>query len=175
MVAARPVPAEPLRDSLFAESTRVTMGDVDAAGILYFAAPYRWLEHAFTGWLNQVGHSLSAQLREGFGCPCVTSATWYGLPLMLDDEIELRLLPSTVGRTSFSVTMEAARAVSGAVAIRSTAWHVWSSLDGPLEARVVTPLPMPEWLRRELAEAPLTHPVQTDEEARLPDDPDHHH
>jgi hypothetical protein len=30
------------------------MGDVDAAGILYSAAPYRWMEELFTGWLKGV-------------------------------------------------------------------------------------------------------------------------
>ena len=159
--ASDPVSTESSRDSLFASRRRVIMGDVDAAGILYFAAPYRWLEEAFTGWLKQVGHPLGASLREGSGCPCVTSATSYSVPLVLDDEIDLSLRASSIGTTSFSVTVEAVRPSDGAVAVRSTAWHVWSQFDGQAEVPVVVPVPLPDWLRKELAEAPLTHPVQT--------------
>lgn len=75
---------------------RVAMGDVDAAGILYFAAPYRWLEELFTGWLKDAGHPVSAMLRSQVACPCVASAATYLAPLSLDDEITLTLQPSSV-------------------------------------------------------------------------------
>lgn len=146
---------------LLTTAKRVAMGDVDAAGILYFAAPYRWLEESFTGWLQQLGRPLSQILRTGAGCPCVTSATSYDVPLVLDDELELTLRPSSAGTSSFSVTVEVTRRRDGVVAVRSTAWHVWSQFDGHGDPPVVLPAPMPGWLREALAAVPLTSPVRT--------------
>ncbi len=137
------------------------MADVDAAGILYFAAPYRWLEDAFTGWLSAIGHPLGGLLRSGSGCPCITSATSYGVPLVLDDEIAVCLRPSSLGRTSFSITTEVTRLRDGAVAVRSTAWHVWSDFDGSADPPVVRPTSVPGWLREAFAETTWTTPVAT--------------
>jgi YbgC/YbaW family acyl-CoA thioester hydrolase len=154
-VSAGPTP------SLLITQKRVAMADVDAAGILYFAAPYRWLEESFTGWLKALGHPLSSILRSGQGCPCVTSATSYAVPLVLDDDIELTLRPSSVGSTSFSITVEAIRPSDAALALRSTAWHVWSEFDGHTQSPVVAPSPLPDWLREGLSSAPSTSPVRT--------------
>ena len=137
------------------------MADVDAAGILYFAAPYRWLEEAFTAWLKAIGHPLNGLLRAGWGCPCVTSATSYGVPLVLDDEISVSLRPSSLGRTSFSLTSEATRLRDGAVAVRSTGWHVWSTFDGRVDPPVVAPTPVPGWMREAFAVTGWTLPVAT--------------
>jgi acyl-CoA thioesterase FadM len=82
---------------------RLAMGDVDAAGILYFAAPYRWHEELFSSWFATIGHPVSGMLRAGTGCPCVDSSASYAVPLTLDDEIELHLRPSAAGRTSFAL------------------------------------------------------------------------
>jgi acyl-CoA thioesterase FadM len=147
--------------SLLTTRRHVPMADVDAAGILYFGAPYRWLEEAFTGWLNGLGRPLSGLIRSGWGCPCVTSATLYGVPLVLDDEISVSLRPSSLGRTSFSLTTEATRLRDGAVAVRSTGWHVWSEFDGRADPPVVQPTPVPDWLSEAFAATTWTLPVTT--------------
>lgn len=150
-----------LADSLASISRRISMGDVDAAGILYFAAPYPWLEDAFTGWLKQCGHPLSSLLSNGFGCPCVTSATSYHVPLVLDDELSVSLNASSIGRTSFSITIEARRVGDQTVAVRSTAWHVWSEFDGYAVPPAIRPATLPKWLDNALRAARLVAPVQT--------------
>ena len=137
------------------------MADVDAAGILYFGAPYRWLEESLTAWLNVLGRPLSGFLRSGSGCPCVTSATSYSVPLVLDDEISVSLRPSGLGRTSFALTTEATRLRDGAMAVRSTAWHVWSTFDGRSDPPVIVPAPAPDWLRTAFAATAWTPPVTT--------------
>jgi len=147
--------------SLLTTERRVALSEVDAAGILYFAAPYRWLEESFTGWLKDIGRPLSVLLRQGSGCPCVTSAASYGVPLVLDDEISVSLRASSVGTTSFSVTMEATRLPDGPLAVRASGWHVWSRFDGRGETPTVAPEPLPDWLRTALSVAPPTSPVQT--------------
>ena len=120
------------------------MGDVDAARILYFAAPYRWLEELFTGWCKSVGQPIGGLLRAGTGCPCVASAAQYSAPLAVDDEIALALYPSAIGETSFAIA-----------AVKASSWHAWSRIGGG----TMRPLPLPAWLRQGLAAAPLTDPV----------------
>lgn len=147
----------PAADCLAVTGRRVAMGDVDAAGILYFAAPYRWMEELFTGWLKGIGHPVSSMLRSGLACPCVASAATYPAPLSLDDEITLTLRPSSIGTTSFSVTAEAQRVVDGVVAVRASGWHVWASFEGP-DRPDITPRALPEWLQSELASYELVQP-----------------
>ncbi|WP_093356460.1 acyl-CoA thioesterase [Pseudonocardia ammonioxydans] len=144
-------------DSLAATRRRVAMGDVDAARILYFAAPYRWMEELFTGWLKDVGHPVSAMLRNGVACPCVASAATYPAPLSLDDEFTLTLRPSGIGTTSFSVTAEARRVADGVVAVRATGWHVWASFGGG-DRPDIARRELPEWLRSELVSRELVEP-----------------
>ena len=42
--------------SLYRDRILVTMADVDAAGIIYFASPLRWAEKLFTTWAHEMGH-----------------------------------------------------------------------------------------------------------------------
>ncbi|NMI00195.1 acyl-CoA thioesterase [Pseudonocardia acidicola] len=147
---------------------RVAMGDVDAAGILYFAAPYRWLEELFTGWLKDAGHPVSAMLRSQVACPCVASAATYLAPLSLDDEITLTLQPSSIGTTSFAVTAEARRVDDGAVAVRATGWHVWAAFDGPDHPNI-SPQVLPGWLQSELTSIELTQPCISERSRVSPD------
>jgi acyl-CoA thioester hydrolase len=79
----------PLRTERF----RVTMGDTDAAQIIYFGAPVRWAERLFTGYLAEIGLPTSAVLASGRGLPAVDLHVTYRQPLRLDDEVcgELRV------------------------------------------------------------------------------------
>lgn len=144
-------------DCLARTHRRVAMGDVDAAGILYFAAPYRWLEELFTGWLNDIGHPVSAMLRDGVACPCVASAANYLVPLCLDDQITITLHPSSIGTTSFAVTAEARRVVDDVVAVRATGWHVFTRFGGAGHPNL-SPEELPTSLQAELSSYGIEEP-----------------
>jgi acyl-CoA thioesterase FadM len=137
----------------------VAMGDVDAAGILYFAAPYRWHEELLTGWWKTIGHPLSDMLRSDHGCPSVSSVARYSRPLTVDDEIALALYPSRIGRTSFAVTTVVTQVDDGAVAVDASSWHVWTKFGDPRVPGGIQSRPLPDWLRTGLAAAPLTEPA----------------
>lgn len=134
------------------------MGDVDAAGVLYFPTPYRWLEELFSGWLRNLGHPLSELLRGEAACPCVASAATYPAPATLDEELELELLPTSIGRSSFGVAMVARRARDATTVVHAGSWHVWSALGGDGATRTITPRPLPDWLRAALDAATLREP-----------------
>jgi 4-hydroxybenzoyl-CoA thioesterase len=135
---------------LASEVYRVRMADVDAAGVLYYASPYRWLEGLFTGWLAEAGHPVSGLLAVGFGLPCVTSSAHYSKPLRLDDHVTLRLLVDRVGKTSVTVRMEG-RVTTGELAVEATMTNVCSEVD---ESGHMTKTPVPGWLRALLVPAP---------------------
>lgn len=133
---------------------RLAMGDVDAAGILYFAAPYRWHEELFSSWFATIGHPVSGMLRAGTGCPCVGSSASYAVPLTLDDEIELHLRPSAAGRTSFALTTTVYRVADRVSAVSATSQHVWSVFPAGSPATALRSAPLPGWLRDAVSDAP---------------------
>jgi acyl-CoA thioesterase FadM len=121
---------------------RVTMADVDAAAILYFATPYRWQELLFTGWMHAIGHPVSGLLGSGRGCPAVQSSCRYLRPLRLDDFVHCELACEETGGESFEVGMRGYDESSGELAVQTATRHVWVE-DG-------ASAPLPDWLRERL-------------------------
>jgi acyl-CoA thioesterase FadM len=134
------------------------MGDVDAAGILYFPAAYRWQEELFTGWLKDTGHAISEMLEGDAACPCVASAATYPAPIAVDDELWLSLHPTRIGTTSFGIAATARRIDDGTPVLHVGSWHVWSTFAGTGRSRSLTSAPLPEWLRNALESTPTIDP-----------------
>jgi 4-hydroxybenzoyl-CoA thioesterase len=131
------------------ELYRVRMADVDAASVLYYASPYRWLEGLFTGWMAETGHPVSGLLAAGVGLPCVASSARYHKPLRLDDRVTLELLVDRVGKTSVGLHMEG-RIATGELVVEATMIMVSSEVD---ESGDITKTPIPAWFRALLAPA----------------------
>ena len=139
-----------MKTLLRVESIRVTMADVDAAAVLYFTTPFRWQESLFTGWLQELGHPVSALLAAGHGCPAVQTRAEFLEPRGLDDRARCELHCVDVGRSSFEVSLTAISERTGRPAARTHTRQVYSErqADG-----VVRSAPMPEWLRAALTGA----------------------
>ena len=131
---------------LATQTRRVVMADVDGAGILYYATPYRWAEEMFTGWLHELGHPVSDVLAAGQGCPAVSSCASYARALSLDMVVECTLAPDHLGTTSFGVRMRVMVADSSRPAVEVANRHVWGRM-GPAGFE---PGPVPDWLRERL-------------------------
>jgi acyl-CoA thioesterase FadM len=129
------------------------MGDVDAARIIYFAAPQHWQEAVFTGWLAALGRPLSALLDEGCAVPVVSCTTDFLVPLVLDDRIRLELWTQHVGRTSFGVRCDVTRPRDGLLCVRLTTRHVWARMGGAGDEERVRAQDLPGWLRAALEQA----------------------
>jgi YbgC/YbaW family acyl-CoA thioester hydrolase len=146
---------------LYADRFLVTMADVDAAGIIYFATPLRWAEKLYTHWIHGLGHPHRQLFSEGIATPAVNVTADYRSHLSLDDEIRLELTAARIGTTSFTLRLEAfveeyggptprLRDAPAAVDVRTT--HVFSRYTHPSydhDARTVKQ-PLPEWLRSAL-------------------------
>jgi acyl-CoA thioester hydrolase len=133
---------------LWRDNYRLTMGDVDAAGIVHYVNPYRWRDTAYTGWLLSIGRPLSGLLAAGTVTPCVMSTAQYLRPLRLDDVVALTLVVERVGRTSFDLRMDAFGS-NEELAVQVRTRNVWTvrSADG-----LMSPVALPAWLREALAE-----------------------
>lgn len=135
---------------------RVTMADVDGAGIIYYASPLRWAEVLFGDWLEQLGHPISAMLAAGEATPAVDVRVRYRSLLSLDDHCRLELSTERVGRTSFSVRCDVRGPGDGQVAVDTVVTHAYVSYTHPgsgggAGARTQ---PLPPWLRKALQEGP---------------------
>ena len=127
------------------------MADTDAAGLIYFASPYRWAEEMFTGWLHQLGHPISRMLADGTATPAVATRSRYSSPLTMDDAVELELRTRHVGGSSFSVDCEVRRQPDGALAASVTVCHMYGELrPSPDGRRTFRPRPVPLWLQEAL-------------------------
>ena len=138
---------------------RVTMADVDAAGILYYASPLRWAEMLLGDWLERSGHSLSSMFAVGEATPAVGLTVRYRSPLSLDDHCALRLSVTRVGKTSFTVRCAVWGTRDGqgeerlAVEVDST--HTYVSLARrPGGGAELAKQPLPAWLRQALGGDP---------------------
>lgn len=122
------------------ERTRVAWVDTDAGGRIHFTAAFRWAEAAETA----LGRSLG--LLEDWGdLPRRAVEAEYLQVLRFEDEIEVELAAERVGRTSVTYAWEIRRGGEVCVRGRHTAVHVGA--DGQ-------PVPLPETMRRALANSP---------------------
>ena len=135
-------------------SWRVTMADVDAAGIIYYASPLRWAEVLLGDWLDQAGHSLATMLGGGEAIPVVGVEVRYRAPLGLDDHLRLRLSAQRVGTTSFTTRCDVwgpRGEEDPAVEVAVTHAFVGYAPPRAGQSAVVTKQALPPWLRNALA------------------------
>jgi YbgC/YbaW family acyl-CoA thioester hydrolase len=147
---------------LIERAWRITMADVDAAGIIYYASPLRWAEVLLGDWLERSGRSISSMLGVGQAIPVAGVQVRYRSPLSLDDHLRLRLSAERIGTTSFTTRCDAwgPRAAHAAVEVLVT--HTFASYAQPRPGHgaVITKQALPPWLRDALAAG------------RNPEDPD---
>lgn len=138
---------------LIERSWRVTMADVDAAGIIYYASPLRWAEVLLGDWLAQSGHSISAMLGGNEAIPVVGVQVRYRAPLSLDDHLRLRLSAQRIGTTSFTTRCDVWGPRGEHPAVEVAVTHAFGGYAPPRagQGAVVTKQALPPWLREALA------------------------
>jgi YbgC/YbaW family acyl-CoA thioester hydrolase len=139
---------------LIERSWRVTMADVDAAGIIYYASPLRWAEMLLGDWLDQAEHSLATMLGAGEAIPVVGVEVRYRAPLGLDDHLRLRLSAQRAGTTSFTTRCDVwgpRGEEDPAVEVAVTHAFVGYAPPRAGQRAVVTKQDLPPWLRNALA------------------------
>lgn len=139
---------------LIERSWRVTMADVDAAGIIYYASPLRWAEVLFGDWLEESGHSIAAMLGAGEATPVVGVEVRYRAPLGLDDHLRLGLSAQRIGNTSFTTRCDVWGPRAEHPAVEVVVTHAFGGYAPPRpgQGAVVSKQALPPWLRKALTE-----------------------
>ena len=139
---------------LIERSWRVTMADVDAAGIIYYASPLRWAEVLLGDWLDQSGHSIAAMLGGNEAIPVVGVEVRYRAPLGLDDHLRLGLSAQRIGNTSFTTRCDVWGPRAEHPAVEVVVTHTFGGYAPPRagQGAVVSKQALPPWLRKALAE-----------------------
>lgn len=102
------------------ERVRVAWVDTDAGGRIHLTAPFRWAEAAETALRRKLG------LLDGWGSyPRRRVEADFRKVLRFDDEVEVRIRPERVGRTSIAWAWEVLR--DGEVYVRGR--HVAVRVD----------------------------------------------
>ncbi len=114
---------------LFTRRFYVSMADVDAAMILFYATPLLWAERLLSDWRREAGHSVSRMLVEGLGSPVVRTEITYLRPMRLDDEVEATLWFKARSARSFTVVCQFAAGVGGPVGAEVLITQVTIELD----------------------------------------------
>jgi YbgC/YbaW family acyl-CoA thioester hydrolase len=138
---------------LIERSWRVTMADVDAAGIIYYASPLRWAEVLLGDWLEHSGHSIAAMLGAGEAIPVVGVEVRYRAPLGLDDHLRLGLSAQRIGGTSFTTRCDVWGPRTGDPAVEVAVTHAFGAYAPPRPGQGMefAKQALPPWLRKELA------------------------
>jgi acyl-CoA thioester hydrolase len=84
---------------------RLSYGDCDPAGIVYYAAYYPWFERVYTEWAYLGGHP-TERMHELWGAThvSVSSGCTYRVPGRLNDPFTARMRLGRLGTTSFTMT-----------------------------------------------------------------------
>jgi acyl-CoA thioester hydrolase len=92
---------------LHTTSFRLTYGDCDPAGIVYYAQYFRWMEHLHTTWWLEVGERID-QMKERHGVELVTRHTGceFTAPAHPFDVVVAELSAEAVGRTSYRMRVD---------------------------------------------------------------------
>lgn len=100
---------------------RLSYADTDAAGIIYFAAWFPWMERLSTEWFHQNGFRFDRMV-EKFGATVVSRATSceYLAPVRAYDEIDIEMRVTRVGERSFELAFTMTRVTDPCVVGRST-------------------------------------------------------
>lgn len=107
----------------------VVLGDVDAAGVLYFATVYRWHEASLTAWLAEQGQPLEEILGSDRGLPVRRSWADYPSPARLGDTLSVRRAVHALSDTDFVFETTWRQSSSGRVVATVSTKHVSCERD----------------------------------------------
>ncbi|MBB1072964.1 acyl-CoA thioesterase [Rhodoferax sp. 4810] len=82
----------------------VTLHDIDAAGVMFFAQVFRYAHDVYEQWMTQQGFSLAQIVREQqFALPLVHASADYHAPLRHGDVVDVILSIAELKNSSFTL------------------------------------------------------------------------
>jgi len=126
---------------------RLSYGDCDPAGIVYFAAYYPWFERTYNEWAF-LGGFPPGKMVELWGAThvSVASSCRYRIPGRLHDPLTCRMRLGRLGNTSFAVHLSVDHRETGETMAEGEMTFVF--VEGDLDAdERPRPTPVPQGLR----------------------------
>lgn len=90
-------------------AVRVYYEDTDAAGIVYYANYFRFLERGRTEFLRSLGHDQHALMQEGIAFAVRSASAEFLKPARLDDLLTVETAIASLGRAQLSFTQRIVR------------------------------------------------------------------
>jgi acyl-CoA thioester hydrolase len=143
----------PIQPVLHEIDFRLSYGDCDPAGIVYFAAYYPWFDRTYNEWAFLGGFAPSKMV-ELWGATHVSVASdcRYRIPGRLHDPFTCRLRLGHVGTTSISIALSIDHRENGATYADGSMTFVF--VTGALDADIPPqPTPVPQGMLDVLAAA----------------------
>lgn len=125
--------------------TRISLGDTDAAGVLFYARLFEIVQRAFEAFLAERGLPIDRCLDAGILAPVVHAEADFRSPLRLGDAITVAASVESIGDSSVRMAY-VVRSEDGSLAAEALVVHVCIGGDG-------RSVPVPEALRRALQSA----------------------
>ena len=88
---------------MFIYRTQLRLKDTDATGVLYFSEQFKFALETFEEFLKERGFSWRELMASPFLLPVVHAEADYIAPLMVGDEMEIRLKVAKVGTSSITL------------------------------------------------------------------------
>jgi acyl-CoA thioester hydrolase len=109
---------------------RARFSETDAMRVVHHTAYFNWFEVARTEMLRKSGVPYTEIQRRGFNFPLVEAFANYKAPARYDDEVEVKIRASKVGRSSLRLDYEVTKLPAKELLCVGHTVHVLTAGDG---------------------------------------------
>ncbi|MFW6004890.1 MAG: acyl-CoA thioesterase [Desulfonatronovibrionaceae bacterium] len=120
---------------------RVSYGETDAMGVVYYANYLHWFEMARNTYIRELGISYVEIEEKGIFIPVTSASCRYFKPARFDDPVYIRAGISTWGRASFAFEYQVYDQERKFLLARGETGHACLSRQG-------RPVRVPDWLKQ---------------------------
>jgi 1,4-dihydroxy-2-naphthoyl-CoA hydrolase len=86
---------------------RITMHDIDAAGVLFYGHLFRYLHDAYEVWMRTLGFDIAHVIRtRDYALPIVQAAADYQAPVYHGDELTIKIQCTAIKTHSFCLAYQ---------------------------------------------------------------------
>ncbi len=92
---------------MFSHQTKITMNDTDSAGVLFFGNIFTKAHEAYEIFMENGGIPLKEIIyNSDFVLPIIQTEAEFNKPMVIGDELEIKLSTENIGNRSFSLLYE---------------------------------------------------------------------
>lgn len=117
---------------------KVQWGDTDAAGIVFFANFYKWMDEATHHFIQQIGYTPAVLYEEEkITYPLLEANCRFKSPLYFGDEVTVISGVTEASRRAFKLTHDFYK--NGQLVAAGYTWRAWTDFSGPKPKAIPIP------------------------------------